>query len=366
MSKQEKVIKKIKENNIGNSCTLGTKNNDECYTSMQDILNELSYWAGLDKFNRKDIICPCDWDITDNENIYSINIIYKDTDVEIIANNVYRSVQSVQIKLWSDDEMSTITTIDLKEDEIEDFLRNKLTCNFVRTLTQNARRWGIKSITASGYNPANNKGIKFQDVDYSKYDICITNPPFSLYSEFMRTIIDKIDFICLAPAMNRANPNVGLPLMLNKCYLGVGRQLALYFNNPTKENNYNTKRVNCDWITSFHEAQDDVNNKHYTSGITYELYKDDFSIVDGITMLDGTHPLKINNRSYYPDDYDGWMFVPATILDFLDLSKYEWYGTVFNGYYSKNPSIRPFTKDSTLTQDNKKLFAGIVFRKKKR
>ena len=174
--KQNKVTKKI--NNIGktgSTLNLGTKKNDECYTSMQDILNELSYWADLGKFKGKNIICPCDWDITDNENIYGITIIYKDEGVEVIGNNVYKAVKEVTLDLWSNDDTPTVTKIELKEEEIEDFLREKLTCNFIRTLTQNARAWGIKSITASGYNPATGKGTPFQDVDYSKYDSKIYN-----------------------------------------------------------------------------------------------------------------------------------------------------------------------------------------------
>lgn len=140
-----------------------------------------------------------------------------------------------------------ITEIKLEEDKVEDFLRDKLTCNFVRTLTQNAKRWGIKSITASGYNPATGKGIKFQDVDYSKYDVCITNPPFSLYGEFMKCIVGKIDFIVLAPFLNRVTPCVGLYLMLKQAYLGVGVHLHLMFANPTKDNNYTGEK----WVACF-------------------------------------------------------------------------------------------------------------------
>ena len=38
----------------------------------------------------------------------------------------------------------------------------------------------------------------------------------------MNCIVDKIDFICLAPFLNRVSPNIGLPLMLKKAYLGWG------------------------------------------------------------------------------------------------------------------------------------------------
>ena len=138
MEKQTKVLNKIKNSlKHGNEGQLGTKKNDECYTDMQDILNELSQWAALDKFKGKNIVCPCDWDIVGNENIYSITIKYKDSGVEVFGNSAYKAVESVQYDLWSDDDTPVITRITLKEEEIEDFLRDKLTCNFVRTLTQN-------------------------------------------------------------------------------------------------------------------------------------------------------------------------------------------------------------------------------------
>ena len=54
-----KVLNKLKNSlKHGNEGQLGTKKNDECYTHMQDIINELSQWAMLGKFQGKDIICP--------------------------------------------------------------------------------------------------------------------------------------------------------------------------------------------------------------------------------------------------------------------------------------------------------------------
>ena len=370
MEKQTKVLNKIKNSlKHGNEGQLGTKKNDECYTDMQDILNELSQWAALDKFKGKNIICPCDWDIVGNESIYSITIKYKDSGVEVFGNSAYKAVESVQYDLWSDDDTPVITRITLKEEEIEDFLRDKLTCNFVRTLTQNARAWGIKSITASGFNPANGKGIKFQDVDYSKYDICITNPPFSLYSEFMKTIVGNIDFIVLAPFMNRNAPCVILPIMLKQVYLGFGIELHMTFNNPTKENNYSgTKVVNCDWITSFSEAQDARNEKHFKSGIKYDIYKDEYVEMPNMIMKDGTHPIRVS-MSTYPEDYNGWMFATIGVLDNLDQDAYEWYCTACYGYYNanggeKNIFAHKASREMRLKPDGKACFEGIVFRKK--
>ena len=370
MEKQTKVLTKIKNSlKHGNEGQLGVKKNDECYTDMQDILNELSQWAALGKFQGKKIICPCDWDVVKDEPIYSITITYKDPGVEVIGNSVYKAVKSVEyVRLFDLDGETAEEHIELAEDEIEDFLRDKLTCNFVRTFTQNARAWGIQSITASGYNPAIDKGVRFQDVDYSQYDVCVTNPPFSLYGEFMKTIVGNIDFIVLAPLMNRANPCVGGYLMLKHAYLGFGIELHMTFDNPTKENNYSgTKVVNCDWITSFTEAQTERNAKHYKSGIKYDLYKDEFIEMPNMTMKDGTHPIRVS-MSTYPEDFNGWMFTTVGVLDNLDMDTYEWYTTECKGYLNQHPDYSPFTHKvdakTYIGIDGKKAFGGIVFRKK--
>lgn len=375
MEKQDKVLKKIKnslESGQANTA-LGVKKNDECYTDMQDILNELSQWAALDKFKGKNIICPCDWDIVGNENIYSITIKYKDSGVEVFSNSAYKAVESVQYDLWSDDDTPVITRITLKEEEIEDFLRDKLTCNFVRTLTQNARAWGIKSITASGFNPANGKGIKFQDVDYSKYDICITNPPFSLKAEFMESIVGKIDFIVLLPFVSRNKNPIGIPMMLKQAYLGFSGNtsagyLALTFANPAKDNEYATKKVACDWITSFPEAQLERDMKHWQSGVKYELYKDEFPKITTMIMKDGSCPIRVPSDTF-PDDYTGWMFTTINVLSRLD-NTYEWYATDTTGFFNTDPrgkAISPFAGHWTCDKmqlNGKKLFGGIIFRKK--
>ena len=282
------------------------KNNDECYTQKKDVYKELSKWAALDKFRNKNIICPCD------------------------------TSESA----------------------------------FVKVLTDNKEAWGIKSITHSHYNPVTGKGIKFQDVDYSKYDICITNPPFSLKSEFMKCIVGKIDFIVLLPLLGRATPCVGLPLMLKQAYLGFGVNLPLTFANPTKENNYSgEKSVACDWVTSFPDAQDKRNARHFKSGVKYDIHKYEYVEMVGMTMKDGTHPIRVRT-SVYPEDYTGWMFAPISVLDNLDQESYEWYGTNLLGYFNKNNmenSIFNHKADNQtmlMYPDGKRAFHGIVFRKK--
>jgi type I restriction-modification system DNA methylase subunit len=76
----------------------------------------------------------------------------------------------------------------------------------VKFLNSHKKEYGIKSITVSGYNPATKVGTKFQDVDYSKYDVVITNPPFSLFREFISKLMQypKLKFLVIGP-MNATN-----------------------------------------------------------------------------------------------------------------------------------------------------------------
>jgi len=360
-AKQQKVIKKINYES-GQTTPLGTEPNDECYTSMQDIVNELAHYGYDGKFKGKNIICPCDWDILGDEEVYSLRVDF-DEDIHAHTNTVqtvsYESLESISQKLKS---------IKVDKKRIDDFLKNRTKCNFLRTLIENANAWGIKSVSVSGYNPATGKGKKFQDIDYSQYDICITNPPFSLYDEFMKTLINaKIDFVVLAPFLNRANPCVGLPLFLRQCYLGYGRHLSLNFYNSTSKNEYKTKTVACDWLTTFNNAQKEINKTRLQNNIKYEDYKDDYPIMENMTMKDSTHPLKMPIRTI-PDDYYGWVFCPINVLDELSNEEFEWYGTNFKRYFNEHSQISPFKHRATnemVSNVNTKSFHGAVIKRKK-
>lgn len=361
--KQNKVLNKLNQLRDG-TANLGAKNDDEWYTPNGAIQAELDIWANLGKFKGKRIICPCDWDIVSGEDIYSITIDFKDDDVEVTGNSVVKHIDKVYYDLWSEEEAKFVE-MNVKEEDLEELLYDKLTCNFVRYFAFNARRLGIKSVTASGYNPDLDRGVRFQEVDYSKYDVCVTNPPFSCYREFLNCIIGKVDFIVLAPFMNRVSPSVGLPLQLRQAYLGFGRSIGI--NKRDKSGEQKNKSVACDWLSSWDDAQKEVDNKHYRTGIKYETYKDDYAIMDRMTMLDGTHPIDVKSKTTYPDDYDGWMFGPISVLTDLDQSKYEWYCSGQKGHYNsvKNIFKHQATNDMLGKRvDGKSRFHGILFRKR--
>jgi hypothetical protein len=132
--------------------------------------------------------------------------------------------------------------------------------------------------------------------------------------------------------------------MLRKCWLGYGRHLNLNFYNPTAKNKFKTMTVGVDWITTFNDAQLELDKTRLVNGIKYETYKDDYRQMENMTMKDGTHPIKVNKYTAIPDDYDGWIFCSVGALDSISFDEFEWYLTNGAGYYNKdNPSFNPFS-----------------------
>ena len=332
------------------------KADDEFYTSFADIVTELSHWTN--KLLSKRIICPCDFKPTSK--ISSITIdFYKN---KFYINSVKTKQNGgVYYSLFPEFNIQAPQK-EISEAQLREILANQEVVNFINYLWAIGKEAGIKSITASGYDINTSRGVSFDEVDYSKYDLVITNPPFSLYSSFMECIGD-IDKIIIAPFMNRVAPCVAIPLMERRAYLGYGRHLAMNFNNPTGGKG---KKVAIDWIVSWPDAQYEVDNLDLSTGIKYD--KSFYKEMPYMTMKDGTKPLKIKSVADIPDDYDGYMFTSVAVLDKLSYKKFDWICTGCKRYFNKeHPELNPFAHKVSNemigygTDDS--CFHGILFKK---
>lgn len=334
--------------------------NDECYTSLAEIQKELYHYSK--HFKGKNIICPCDWDILD-DGIISIKIEFNENGEPTIYKNCCKKEYNL-ITMCEEDTTEIIND----KNAINDFLRKRIKSNFVQFFLINGKKMGIKSVTASGFLPDTSEGVNCFDIDYSKYDIVVTNPPFSLYKEFLNKVMTSgIDCILIAPLINRAIPLEGEWIQDNKLFLGYNRDKSLNFINPTKENGYKTKNVAVDWITTFRDAQDEMDNEIHRTSIKYN--KDNYQVIESVTMKDGTHPIKIDKMASFPDDYDGYMFAPITALDkYVNYKDYDFYFTNMPNYWNNlHPEKSPFKgniSSATFELNGKKLFGGLIVKKK--
>ena len=371
MEKQNKIIKKTKYKNGSSKQMQTAKFNpvDEYYTPLNLVSKELNHYGTY--FKGKNIICPCDCDILEDKPVYKIVIEFSEEREEWFASQTGYINAVERLTYYTLENGKYVPTV-IYGDEARDFISEKIICNIIKTVVNIGEDYGVKSITASGFDTNKQEGIKFDEVDYSLYDLIITNPPFSQYQHLMKTIMPKVrerkdtdkplDFILLASYRNRVNPAVGEGLMLKEFYLGFGRHLSIKFPKYSLKSK-KKKEVAVDWITTFDDAQCLIDSEYNVSGVDYELYKEEFPEMTSMTMRDGTHPIQIHHKGTIPDNYYGWMKCSGGALDNLNYNEFEWYITNAKGLYNKrNPDFNPFNHKV----DNYMLdYHGIVIRRKK-
>lgn len=270
---------------------------DEFFTLFEDVSNEVSHYK--EQLKGKRIICPCDWDESYNE-----EIVFKEEGFVGPSNLL--------------DKGGTIKKIDIKasKKKIEKPLA-LIKCNFVKFLVAHADAYGIKSISVSGYNPGNGKGVRFQDVDYSKYDLVITNPPFSQFRDFIDTMFkNNMEFLVVGPITAITYKEVFNHIKDNEMWLGYAKQLSgfrladgtlILSKNPEGS----VPRA-CKWYTNL-----DVAYRHDRMILTENYSPEKYPKYDNYDGIEVSQTRKI------PHDYTGAMGVPVTFLTKFNPDQFE-------------------------------------------
>lgn len=273
----------------------------EYYTLYEDIANELPLYKKQLKGKR--IICPCDWDESYNE-----ELVYKEEGVSV--NELFRSGSIKHLDVAAS-----------KEKFEKDF--DAIKCQFVKFLVAHAEAYGIKSISVSGFNPCTGQGVKFQDIDYTNYDLVITNPPFSEFGEFIDVMMkNDIEFLVIGPTTALTYKNVAEYMHENRLWLGYAKQMT-GFKRPdghilySKEKEGSVPRA-CKWYTNL-----DVSYRHDKMIMT-ESYYEDPTRYPKYLNYDAIH---VHRASDIPYDYEGEMSVPTTFMSKYNPEQFEIIGS---------------------------------------
>ncbi len=270
---------------------------DEYYTLYEDISSEVTQYKNQLKGKR--IICPCDWDQSHDE-----ILVYK-SEYEVTGTDLFSekgSIKEIDIKKTKE-----CITLDL----------DLVKCNFVKFLIAHAEDYEIQSISVSGYDPKEPKGVRFQDIDYSKYDLVITNPPFSQFREFIDTMFkNNLKFLVICPITALTYKEVFQYIKNNQLWLGYASQLSgfrladgttIY----SKDKEGSVPRA-CKWCTNL-----DVSYRHdkliLTEKYSPEKYPNYYNY-DGI---------EVSETRKIPYDFNGSMGVPVTFLSKYNPEQFE-------------------------------------------
>ncbi|MFV8470192.1 adenine-specific methyltransferase EcoRI family protein [Mycoplasma sp. SK928A] len=250
--------------------------NDEFYTQYDDIAKELNHYK--EQLKGKNILCPCDFDFY----------------------------------LLSEDEKKIIQNGKLLEQYNDGF-------NFSRFLRAKEDEWNL-NLTFSAYIPETNEGVPFQESikEFAKKHpdgIIITNPPFSLFREFIETIMEcNLKFLIIGNKNAITYKEVFKYIKEDKLWLG-------YTNVKTfKQADGSFKTFgNIGWFTNL-----DVEPRHQRLVLTEKYNEEKYP------KYDNYEAINIDKVKDIPYDYEGCMGVPITFLDkycpdqfeIIDLSRY--------------------------------------------
>ena len=274
---------------------------DEFYTQLEDINNELRHYR--EHFRGKTVLCNCDDPRVSNFFTYFaynfeflglkrlITTCYKNQDMDLFSQN--KCEQAIYLIYDGDKNGNNIPD----PEEI-----------------------GIHSLKGDG-------DFRSQEcIELLKQaDIVVTNPPFSLFREYVAQLMKYEKKFLIIGNVNTATTKDIFPLfMQNKIWLGYGFNAGnAFFRIPDEEKpNYAAgvyneetglvKFRNCHWFTNLDHKKRHENiilYKHY-SPEEYPHYVN----FDGI---------EVSKTADIPCDYDGAMGVPITFLDKYNPDQFE-------------------------------------------
>ena len=237
--------------------------NDEFYTQLVDIENELKHYK--EHFKGKTVYCNCDLE-------------------------------------WS---------------------------NFVKYFQDNFAELGLKKLLFSGYNKENNTG-DFRSAEslelLKQADIVVTNPPFSLFREYVSQLVEHGKKFLIIGNINAITyKEIFALIKANKAWLGtnMGRGVSgfivpehyeLYGSEARidKDGNRIVSTNNCLWLTNLDH------NKRHEDLILYKKYTP-----EEYPHYDNYDAINVDKTKDIPADWAGAMGVPITFLDKFNPEQFE-------------------------------------------
>ena len=200
-------------------------------------------------------------------------------------------------------------------------------------------------------------------------DIIVTNPPFSLFREFLAWIIESDKKFVIIGNMNALTYREVFPLIKdNKIWLGNGFHNGNAYFRPVGEREYASgvkdnstglvKFRNCCWFTNLDHGRrhQPLSLMTMEENIMYSKHKDIRG--KGYAKYDNYDAIEVPYTDAIPSDYDGAMGVPITFLDKYCPDQFEilgitktWFGGA-NKIYPEQIQVSSNGKESRVTKLN--------------
>ncbi len=316
---------------------------DEFYTQYSDIQKEIEAYLEYspDVFKGKIVYCNCDDPFESNFFRYFV-LNFKRIGLKQLITTSYKPspVANTQLQLFGDD-----TTLP-KEKGRPKITANKLIINEVGDINGDGE-FNLKDVALQlKENKHNEWSPLVGDGDFrssesiallKQADIVITNPPFSLFREFIKQLIDYNKSFLIIANINAITYKEVFPLIKeNKIWLGtgMGRWISGFivpesyelYGTEARIDNDGTRIVatnNCLWFTNL-----DHGKRHQplplmtmSDNIKFSTHKE----VKGkeYKKYDNYDAIEVPFTDAIPSDYNEIMAVPVSFLDKYNPDQFE-------------------------------------------
>jgi hypothetical protein len=175
-------------------------------------------------------------------------------------------------------------------------------------------------------------------------DIVVTNPPFSLFREYVEQLVEYDKKFLVIGSNNAITYKEIFKLIKdNKLWLGT--------TNPKKFKQPNGEMKNFGNINWFTNLEHSKRNEEIILYKTYQGNEEDYPKYDNYDAIE------VSKVKDIPIDYEGDMGVPITFLDKYNPKQFEILG--LDGYVEGNK-----TPNRRMTLKNTKLYARIVIKRR--
>ena len=343
--------------------------NDEFYTQLTDIEKELRHYRK--HFAGKTVLCNCDDPFESNFFKYFVLNFNKLKLKKLIATCYATSpISGNQLRYGYDNNGQAFISFGKDEKPVN---HSKKPYKAVITVVEDADGdGGVDMIdVAELFKQGKNELVELkEDGDFrspeciellKEADIVVTNPPFSLWREFVSLLMEYEKQFVIIGNQNAITYKEIFPLIKdNKLWLGNGFSgNVAFFQSPYEDIATSTQhkkgliRVSgVMWFTNL-----DIKKRHEEL-ILYKKYQ---GHEDEYPKYDNYDAIEVSKTKEIPYDYDGVMGVPITFLDKYSPDQFEIIG-FFNNY---NPLTAKLEQgmiygEAVKVTSTKSLFRGPV------
>lgn len=312
---------------MANSNLSNAKNakNDEFYTQYQDIEKEVNAYLEYnpDVFKNKTVLLPCDDPEWSNFTRYFAQNFERLGLKKLISTSY--AIESKKFKTdW-------VPTLFETENPIYNVERSRV-CGKIFILDHDANANGRIDIDDLQWHYLEGDG-DFRSAEVTalrnEADVIVTNPPFSLFREFLSWIVETEKLFLVIGNMNAITYKEVFPLIKsNNIWLGngfhagnayfkpLGVKISGYANGVYDEKTGLVKFRNCCWFTNIEHGRrhQPLPLMTMADNLKFSKHKE-IRGKEAYEKYDNYDAIEVPYTDAIPNDYDGVMGVPISFLD---------------------------------------------------